>query len=101
MRKTFIAVCSAWLCASCWGDVIGPSDAPVSGEPTFVRVREDILRSGCALGSCHGGATPAAQLDLAGESLADGALCRQLVAHESCLFPGRRLVAAGQPQDSF
>jgi hypothetical protein len=78
----------------CDGEREDSSSPVIAGD--WSTIREEVLVKSCAFGSCHGGAQPAAHLDLSGP-----AACRNLVDRPSCLFPGRTLVAPRRPQESF
>lgn len=76
----------------------GP-DAP--GEvnpttPTFQAVVDEVLTPKCVFGGCHNRAGVAAGLDLTPE-----AACGMLIDQPSCLFPERKRVVPGNPDDSF
>jgi hypothetical protein len=72
------------------------ADPGCGGPPTLSAIQDTLFSSSCAFGSCHGGANPAAGLDLtAGNS------CASLVEQPSCVFSDRTLVVPGQPEQSY
>jgi hypothetical protein len=83
------------LCVVACGNDIRSGADRAAGESSFAAVR-DIFATSCGFGRCHGGETPAANLDLH-----DDVVCQALVAHTSCLFPDKMLVVPGRPEQSF
>jgi len=76
----------------------GQSETPpgCGGEPTFAALRDSVFNKSCAFGACHGGANPAAGLDLASDKA-----CELLVGHPSCVFSNRVRVVPGHPEQSY
>jgi hypothetical protein len=73
----------------------GP-DPSCSGPPTMSASQDAIFSKSCAFTSCHGGANPAAGLNLTA-----GYACASLVQQPSCVFSDRTLVVPGQPEKSY
>jgi len=82
--------------SACGTDVRRAGDPSESSEPTLEAIRSDIFAQSCGFGSCHGGPTPAARLDLRSDDV-----CGALVGQSSCLFPNKMLVVPGKPELSF
>lgn len=78
-----------WLLAC--GDKGGDSGG---GEPTFSRVRDEVLVPSCAFSSCHGSGTGGLSIDESGGYEA-------LVDVESVGMPGEILVIPGDPDQSY
>jgi hypothetical protein len=94
------AIAISLVAFACGIDKAPPEPAP--GEPIFSAIHNGILERSCALGSCHGGAAPAAKLDFHLVSIDDVVkICHSLVRRPSCLFPNRLLVVPGKPEASF
>jgi hypothetical protein len=96
--------CSSWNASSSgWGSPSGGDTVPASdpgstcgGKPTLAAIQDGIFSKSCSFGSCHGGPSPAAGLDLtAGHS------CASLVQRASCVFSSRTLVVPGNPDQSY
>src|SRR5215472_4971534 len=60
------------------------------GPPTLSAIEQGIFAKTCAFGSCHGGANPAAGLNLL-----TGQACGSLLNKNSCVLSGRVRVVAG------
>ena len=85
------------LATSACGTDVRPNIGGVdTAEPTLEAIRTDVFTTSCGFGSCHGGPTPAAHLDLRSDDV-----CGALVGHSSCLFPNKMLVVPGKPELSF
>ena len=98
-RQAFCLVACA-LVTACGEDSAPPDPPP--GDPTFAAIQNQILESSCALGSCHGGAAPAAKLDFHLVSADDIIKICYAIRRPSCLFPGsKNLVVPGKPELSF
>lgn len=82
--------------SACGTDVRPPGGIVETNEPSLEAIRSDIFATSCGFGSCHGGPTPAAHLDLRSDDI-----CGALVGHSSCLFPNKMLVVPGKPELSF
>jgi hypothetical protein len=80
------------------GDTVpaSSSSSGCGGQPTLAAIQDGIFSKSCAFGSCHGGASPAAALNLT-----SGHACASLVQKSSCVFSGRTLVVPGDPQRSY
>src|SRR5689334_20493163 len=93
-------VLAALVLGGCGEDTAPPP--PPEGEPTFSAIHGDTLERSCALGSCHGGAAPAAKLDFHLVSADDVIkICYSLITRRSCLFSGKQLVVPFKPEASF
>src|SRR5215472_11046348 len=66
------------------------------GPPTLSAIEQGIFAKPCAFGSCHGGANPAAGLNLL-----TGQACGSLLNKNSCVFSGRVRVVPGHPEQSY
>jgi hypothetical protein len=66
------------------------------GPPTLAAIEDGIFAKSCAFSSCHGGAMPAAGLDLTA-----GQACGSLINTQSCVFSTRTRVVPGHPELSF
>jgi hypothetical protein len=77
------------------GDGQAP-DPGCGGPATLSAIQDGIFTKSCAFGSCHGGANPAAGLDLT-----TGHSCGGLVNTSSCVFSNRMRVVPGQPDQSY
>jgi hypothetical protein len=91
-----------WIDPSAGGNEAGDTvpgsnqNTGCGGQPTLSAIQDAIFSKSCAFGSCHGGANPAAGLNLtAGHS------CASLVQQPSCVFSSRTLVVPGDPDQSY
>ncbi len=92
--RTGAALLMTLALMACEGKVSGPQ-VSTSGITT-AELDRDIFLPSCAFGACHGSQKPAAMLDLS------HGLCGAKMIHgASCLFPGKRLVVPGNPEQSF
>jgi hypothetical protein len=102
-QASSLAVCVLVVLAlttACGQDTAPPDPPP--GDPTFSAIHNQILERTCALGSCHGGAAPAAKLDFHLVSADDTIKICYALRRPSCLFPGSKLlVVPGKPELSF
>jgi hypothetical protein len=78
------------------GCVDTPADAVAEEPVTFEGIRADIFHASCNYNACHGGAVPAAGLDLTMDSLREALIERPVVG-----APDRRLVVPGNPDESW
>jgi hypothetical protein len=74
----------------------GTNPGGCGGEPTIASIQQTVFDKGCAFGSCHAGATPAAKLDLS-----KGHACASLVNRQSCVFNQKTRVVPGHPEQSY
>lgn len=73
-----------------------PADAVAESAATFANVRAQVLTPSCTFSACHGGARPAAGLDLLSEGVHG-----RLLAHQPVAATAQPLVAAGDPAGSW
>src|SRR5688500_12738539 len=90
------------LLAGCTGDE-GPTTTGTTGEtgdppaaPTFTRVRDEVLRTSCALAGCHASAASGNGL-----ALVEGEEYDALVGASSAFAPGEVLVIPGDSDGSY
>ena len=76
-----------------------PADAVADAEPTLANVQSHVFLPGCSFTACHGGARPAAGLDLSTSDLT--ALETALLTHTVRSATPMRLVQPGQPDESW
>jgi hypothetical protein len=74
----------------------GATQGGCGGDPTIDAIQQSVFDKGCSFGSCHGGANPAAKLDLS-----KGHACASLVNQKTCVFSNRTRVVPGHPEQSY
>jgi len=73
-----------------------PATAVAEAPVDFTSIQVDIFEASCDFSACHGGAVPAAGLDLRGEGLKERLLAATVVG-----APEHRLVVPGSPEESW
>jgi len=77
-----------------------PETEVITEVPTFTQVEALLIKRGCAEGTCHGGPSPQADLNL------EAGFSFDALVNQPCSMPGAEelglnLVTPGEPDDSF
>ena len=90
-----------WVCTTGCEPTQGSTDSTEAAQaPTFAEISGLLVKRGCAEGTCHGGVSPQAGLNLEPE------FAYEALVNQPCSMPGAaelglNLVTPGDPDNSF